>query len=289
MAFVKAYIADTLGDVRFRLLARNFNGVMARAARYTIVGAEDIVQPGEIASDDVHVPRVYVAQVVQNCTPKRVELLALRKSSGEGVMSVGDEAARKREVIVGGLRRSLRIGYGEFGDWDANACAEVFAEGVHVHLQSENGILGLGSYPTREQADPDLINAGKETVTLSPGASTFESEEPFGMIRSGRMKLTMLGALQVSANGDLTNWGSPGRIKGMRGAMNLVANPEAARVVVLMEHVDKERPKILEQCQFPLTEKQCFGGCYRLDMLRLCLSTVTLANYDTTGGLWCGL
>lgn len=111
MAFVKAYMADTLGNVQFRLSARNFNGVMARAARHTIVEAENIVQPGEIASDDVHVPGVYVAQVVQSCTPKRVEMLTLRKSAGEEVMSGGDEAARKRGVVV---RRAAQ----EFKDGD---------------------------------------------------------------------------------------------------------------------------------------------------------------------------
>ncbi|KAL4881209.1 CoA-transferase family III domain-containing protein [Aspergillus karnatakaensis] len=258
-ALIKADKADKLGNCQFRKAQNNFNEAMAKNAKYTIVEADHIVEVGELKPEEIHLQAIYVNKVIQSTEKKQIEKLTFAKDPSELLQAGSGEATARRERIVKRAAKEFQNGmYVNLGIGIPLIAPSYLPEGVEVFLQAENGILGLGGYPRPGEEDPDLINPGKETVTLSKGASLFGSHESFGMIRAGRIDMTMLGALQVSQYGDLANFMLPGKVKGVGGAMDLVANPEKTKVVVTMEHTDKKgNPKILSQCSFPLTGPRC--------------------------------
>lgn len=257
VAILRAWKVDEQGNCKFRYTTKSFAPLMAKAAKISIVEAEHIVPVGELGPDDIDLPGIFIDRIVQATEDKIIEIKKLKDPNADPDAEAKDKPAlQKRNRIARRAAKELKPGsYVNLGVGMPTLAADFLPAGSNVWIQSENGIMGMGPYPTEEELDADIINAGKETVTLVTGASTFDSSDSFGMIRGGHIDVSMLGALQVGANGDLANYMIPGKVfKGMGGAMDLVSNPDATKIVVLTDHVDKNgRPKIVQNCSLPLT------------------------------------
>jgi 3-oxoacid CoA-transferase len=262
-SFVKAWKGDSAGNLIFRGTARNFSPMMASAGRITIAEVEELVPLGSLNPNDIHVPGIYVQRIFQGSNyEKRIEQRTVTKpkvyEENTTIIPQKMSVGLDKNQIAQRISQELKDGYYvNLGIGIPKLVANFIPEGINVVLQSENGLLGIGPFPTEENVDSDLINAGKQTVTMQAGSSLFSSAESFAMIRGEHVDLTILGAMEVSENGDIANWKIPGKmVKGMGGAMDLVAS--AKNIIVAMQHVSKDgKSKLLKNCSLPITGINC--------------------------------
>ncbi|KRZ23078.1 Succinyl-CoA:3-ketoacid coenzyme A transferase 1, mitochondrial [Trichinella pseudospiralis] len=270
-SLIKAFKADRSGNLIFRKSARNFNPPMCKAGTISIVEVEELVEVGDLDPENIDVTGIYVDRIVKSNYEKPIENLILSAKNLEINPSSEIHHRIARRAVVEfkkGMYVNLGIGI-------PSICASYISKDMDVTFQCENGVLGMGPYPMKDEEDADLINAAKESITVLKGASYFSSDESFAMIRGGHLDVAVLDGMQVSQYGDLANWLNPKQMtKGMGSSMDLVSSLNS-RIIVCMEHLTPDgEPKIVQSCELPLTGEKC------VDMIitERCVFTVDKLN-----------